>query len=384
MIAEHRHLVTQGAKLVELRLDYIIGQVNLKRLLAERPCPVVIAIRREADGGKWRGTEDERQMLLRAAIVDGVDYVDLEEDAAAAIRRYGKTKRIVSHHDFRQTPEDLTSIYDRLAALDADVIKIATMANSPQDNLRMLRMVEAAKIPMVGICMGDLGTPSRILCGRSGSPFSYASFHQERLMGPGQLSFDEMTNVYRYDSINKETTIYGLIADPIGHSLSSLVHNAALQTAGLNAVYVPFRVPAEHLDPFLVTARELGIHGLSVTIPHKEAVLRRTTKFDPAVKGIGAANTLVFEGDDVIGYNTDYRAAMDSLERAVHSQKSLVGGLQGKKVLLLGAGGVARALAFGLKRAGRKCSSPAAPIAVPSCSPRPWNATASIGTTATA
>ena len=135
MIAEHRHLVTQGAKLVELRLDYINGQVNLKRLLGERPCPVVIAIRREADGGKWRGTEDERQMLLRAAIVDGVDYVDLEEDAAAAIRRYGKTKRIISHHDFRQTPDDLTAIYNRLAALDADVIKIATMANSPHDNL---------------------------------------------------------------------------------------------------------------------------------------------------------------------------------------------------------------------------------------------------------
>ncbi len=352
MIAEHRHLVTQGAKLVELRLDYINGQVNLKRLLAERPCPVVIAIRREADGGKWRGTEDERQMLLRAAIVDGVDYVDLEEDAAVAIRRYGKTKRIISHHDFRQTPDDLTGLYNRLAALDADVIKIATMANSPQDNLRMLRMVEAAKIPTVGMCMGDLGTPSRILCGRFGSPFSYASFHQERLLAPGQLSFEEMTNVYRYDSIDRETTIYGLIADPIGHSLSALVHNAALQKAGLNAVYVPFRVPAEHLDPFLVTARELGIRGLSVTIPHKEAVLRRTTKFDPAVKGIGAANTLVFEGDDVIGYNTDYRAAMDSLERAVHSQKSLAGGLQGKKVLLLGAGGAARALAFGLKRAG--------------------------------
>ena len=157
-----------------------------------------------------------------------------------------------------------------------------------------------------------------------------------------------------YDAINRETTIYGLIADPVGHSLSPLVHNAALQKAGLNAVYVPFRVPAEHLDHFLVDARELGIRGLSVTIPHKEAVLRRVTKFDPAVKGIGAANTVVFEGEDLIGYNTDYRAAMDSLERAVQSQKSLVGGLQGKKVLLLGAGGAARALAFGLKRVGRE------------------------------
>ena len=209
MIAEHRHLVTQGAKLVELRLDYINGQVNLKRLLGERPCPVVIAIRREADGGKWRGTEDERQMMLRAAIVDGVDYVDLEEDAAAAIRRYGKTKRIISHHDFRQTPEDLTAIYNRLAALDADVIKIATMANSPHDNLRMLRMVEEAKIPTVGVCMGDLGTPSRILCGRSGSPFTYASFHQERLHGAGAVELrrnDECLSITMRSTAKRQFT----------------------------------------------------------------------------------------------------------------------------------------------------------------------------------
>jgi 3-dehydroquinate dehydratase/shikimate dehydrogenase len=349
MIAEYRHLVSQGAKLVELRLDYINGQVNLKRLFAEKFCPVVIAIRRESDGGKWRGTENERQMLLRAAIVDGVDYVDLEEDAAAAIPRYGKTIRIVSHHDFRQTPDDLAGIHARLAALDADIVKIATMANSQHDNLRMMQLVQEAKIPTVGFCMGDLGTPSRILCGRYGSPFSYASFHHERLLAPGQLSFEEMTNVYRYDSINQETTIYGLIADPIGHSLSPLVHNAALQKAGMNAVYVPFRVPAEQLDQFLIDAREWNIRGLSVTIPHKEAVLRRSTKFDPAVKGIGALNTVVFEGEDLIGYNTDYRAAMDSLERAVGSSS---GGIKDKKVLLLGAGGAARALGYGLKRLG--------------------------------
>src|SRR5215510_1714717 len=93
MIAEHRHLVSQGANLVELRLDYIIGKINLKRLMAERPCPIIMTIRRDVDGGKWRGTEQERHMLLRAAIVDGVDYIDLEEDTAKAIGRYGKTKR---------------------------------------------------------------------------------------------------------------------------------------------------------------------------------------------------------------------------------------------------------------------------------------------------
>ena len=196
------------------------------------------------------------------------------------------------------------------------------MANSPEDNFRMMRLVASAKIPTVGMCMGDLGTPSRILCGRFGAPFTYASFHHERLLAPGQLSFDEMTRIYHYDSINRETAVYGVIADPIGHTFSPLVHNAALREAGINAVYVPIRVPAEHLDQFLTDSREWGIRGLSVTIPHKESVLKRLTKFDPAVKGIGAANTLVFEGDDVIGYNTDYRSAIDSL-RAGHAAAAL-------------------------------------------------------------
>src|SRR5689334_6366351 len=107
VIAEHRHLVQQGAKLVELRLDYVNGEINLKRLLADRPSPVVITCRREHDGGRWAGSEEARLMLLRSAIAEGVEYVDLEGDIAASIPRFGKTKRIVSMHDFRKTPDDL-------------------------------------------------------------------------------------------------------------------------------------------------------------------------------------------------------------------------------------------------------------------------------------
>src|SRR6202008_3309403 len=103
--------------------------------------------------------------------------------------------------------------------------KLATLANSTRDNLRMMQLVQSAKVPTVGMCMGDLGTPSRILCGRFGAPFTYASFHHERLLAPGQLSFDQMVNVYHYDSIGPETALFGVIADPIGHSLSPLVHN---------------------------------------------------------------------------------------------------------------------------------------------------------------
>lgn len=354
VMAEHRHLFEQGAKLVELRVDYLRGDVNLKRLLADRPCPVIVTCRRETDGGKWQGDESERLMLLRTAIAEGVEYVDIEDDVAASIPRYGKTKRIISLHDFRKTPDNLESIHQRLSGLDADVIKICTMANQPHDNLRMMQLVKNAKIPTVGLCMGDIGIPSRILTGRFGAPFTFATFSNERALAPGQLSFEEMTRVYRYDKINAETEVFGVIADPIGHSLSPLIHNAAFEELGMNRVYIPIRVPRESLPAFIDDAGEFGIKGLSVTIPHKEAVLEKLTKADGAVQGIGACNTIVFEGGERLGFNTDYRAAMDSMEDALGGVSGEQSPLSGKTALVLGAGGVGKAIAYGLTRRGAR------------------------------
>ncbi len=348
MIAEHRHLVERGARLVELRLDYVqSGRVNLKRLLQDRPCPVIATCRRQRDGGKYTGSEEERMLLLRTAIAEGVDYVDLEEDVASAISRYGKTRRVISMHNFRKTPEDLEEIHGRLCSLDADIVKIATLANRPRDNLRMLQLMQQSPVPTVGICMGDIGVPSRILAARFGAPFTYATFHHERALAPGQLSFQQMIDVYHYDEIDAQTAVYGVIGDPIGHTFSPLVHNAAFRHLGLNCVYVPFRIPRGELQTFLEDARDLGVKGLSVTIPHKEAVVRGLGKVDGAVRSVGAANTLVFEERQIVGYNTDYRAAMDSLEEALGDAHSA---LNRKTALVLGAGGVARAIAHGLKR----------------------------------
>jgi 3-dehydroquinate dehydratase/shikimate dehydrogenase len=352
VVAEHRNLVEQGAQLVELRLDYLRSRVDLSQLLNDRPCPVVVTVRRRDDGGLYRGTEDQRRALLRSAIVGGAEFVDLEEDAAAAIPRYGRTKRIVSYHDFRKTPDDLEAIHARLAALDADVVKLATMANTPHDNVRMLSLVKRAEIPTVGLCMGDLGTASRVLTGRFGAPFTYATFHHERQLAPGQLSYQEMKDVYDYDRIRGDSEVYGVIGDPIGHSLSPLIHNTAFRTQNLNKIYVPFRIPKEGLEEFLRDARDLGLHGLSVTIPHKEAILKYLTRVDSAVNGIGAANTIVFEGPANIGYNTDYRAAMDSLESALKAVGKSAEDIKSAHALILGAGGAAKAIAYGLVKRG--------------------------------
>jgi 3-dehydroquinate dehydratase/shikimate dehydrogenase len=311
-IAEHKHLAEQGAKLVELRLDCIQTRINLQRLLAERPCPFIVTIRRVRDGGHWKGSEADRITLLRQAIAAGVDYVDLEEDIAASVPRFGKTKRIVSLHNFLETPHDLEMIHAKLAGMNADVVKIATMAHTPGDNMRMLRLVKNAKVPTVGLCMGDMGVPTRILGAKFGAPFSFATFHADRALAPGQLTYEQMKETYRYENIDAQTEVYGVVADPVSHSLSPLIHNAGFKALKLNKVYLPFRVPREHLAQFLKDGPELGIQGLSVTIPHKEEVLKLVSKADDASKHIKAANTVVFRPDGPVAYNTDYRAKSSS------------------------------------------------------------------------
>lgn len=353
MIAEHRALASDGAELVELRLDWLKRTPELNRLLDERPTPVVVTCRRAAETGKWRGDEDQRRMLLRQAIVLGADYVDLEVDVAGSIPRYGKTQRIISYHNFKETPEDLDDIYADMLKLDGDIFKLATMANTPEDNVRMLRLVSEAERPTIGFCMGELGIPSRILCGKYGSPWTYATFSSERVMAPGQLSFEEMRDVYHYDQIDADTRVFGVLGDPVGHSYSPLVHNAAFRHEGLNCVYLPFRVPRDVLLSTLKEFEALGVEGYSVTIPHKEHVLEYARYVDDSVKECGAANTLYRNPQGKWwATNTDYAAALRVLRDALALKHPDDAQLAGKKVLLLGAGGVARAIGLGVVRAG--------------------------------
>src|SRR5262249_19775363 len=189
---ELQEAAKRGARLIEIRLDFLAKSPDFKRLLANKPCQLVATVRRPAEGGRWAGTEEARRMLLRQAIVGGFDWVDLETDVADEIRRFKDVKRIVSYHNMQEVPEDLEKIYERMCGQDADVVKIAVMAQHPADNLRILSLLENAPRPTVAFCMGDLGTASRILAARYGAPFAYAAFNKERTIAPGLPSLEEL------------------------------------------------------------------------------------------------------------------------------------------------------------------------------------------------
>jgi 3-dehydroquinate dehydratase/shikimate dehydrogenase len=353
MLVEIQEAAKRGASLIELRLDFLARAPDFKRLLAERPCPLVATVRRQQDGGRWNGTEDERRILLRQAIVAGFDWVDIETDAAGTIPRFKNVKRIISYHNLREVPADLEQIYERMCGQDPDVVKIAVCAQQPADNLRVLNLLKKPPRPSVAFCLGDMGFPSRILAAKYTSPFAYAAFNKERTIALGIPSFDEMKHIYHYHRLNPETQIYGVIGDPVAHSLSPIIHNAALQQMGVNGAYLPFRVPRGGLKGFLDKFDQLPIQGYSVTIPHKETALALAQSRDETAAKVGAANTLIRGEKGFTAYNTDYQAARDSLTThlAAYSQE-FKADLGNRSVLLLGAGGVARAMAHMLQREG--------------------------------
>jgi 3-dehydroquinate dehydratase/shikimate dehydrogenase len=222
------------------------------------------------------------------------------------------------------------------------------MANDPKDNLRALSLSSDTEVPTLAFCMGDMGIPSRILAGKYGAPLTYAAFHSDRAVAPGQLSFDQMRNIYHYDDINPYTEVYGVIADPVAHSLSPAIHNAAFRELKMDRVYIPFRVPRENLEEFTNYARQFNVKGLSVTIPHKEAIVPLCTTTDNFVDHTGAANTVVIDGYERHGFNTDAQAVLDSIDSTL-GRGGDVDVLTGRSALVLGAGGVAKAVCYALR-----------------------------------
>ena len=337
-----------GADLAELRLD-LMAEFDLPALLAGRPLPVMVTFRRQDQGGGRALGEAQRLALLDQALALGAEYVDVELGSEAGIRRAGPGKLIVSHHDFAGFPPDLQTIARRIAAGPADIVKLAVTPREALDCLALYELPAGLGKPAILIGMGEAGAASRLLALRFGACLSYGALAPEECTAPGQLAVAEMVGAYGAKAIGPATRLFGVIGDPIAHSLSPAIHNAAYRQMGLDALYVSFRVPAgSDAGGFLRSHARLGFEGLSVTLPHKLAALAAADGADQVARKIGAANTITVRDGRLLADNTDADAAVGELAAAFGG----LGALAGKTVLVLGAGGAARAVAWGLVARG--------------------------------
>lgn len=328
------------ADLVELRLDRLPAGI-LDHVPPRDRSRVLATCRAAWEGGAWSGTDEARLHVLSRALDAGVAFIDVEWREAGRTRLLDSARHrvVLSVHDFEGVPDDLAARVAAMADERPAVVKVAVQAHRLTDVVRCRDAGRAAgAVPVVLIAMGMQGVASRILAGHLGSCWTYAG----NGVAPGQIPASVMRDVYRVGRVTPDTAVYGVAGRPIGHSLSPILHNAAFEALGLNAVYVPFE--ALDADDLFEAAEVLGVRGLSVTAPFKEVVLQRSAHADAEARGIGAANTLVRTDDGWRASNTDVEGFLAPLRR-VHP-------LRGVRVSVLGAGGAARAVVTGLVREG--------------------------------
>jgi 3-dehydroquinate dehydratase/shikimate dehydrogenase len=354
LIAKAEALVRDNP-LIELRLDYLrrpgLAYPKIKRLLEFHPYAVLIATcRRAVNGGKFRGTAAGQVDILIKAAVNGCQLVDLEYESASKLKRseLEKIRRharlMISFHDFRGTRK-LEDTLKKLTSLPGDYFKIVTTATRLSDNVTMMKFLQrwGEQYPLIGLCMGEQGIISRILGVRAGSVFTFAAATKGEETAPGQIAARTLRDTYRVDTVDAATRVYGVAGDPISHSLSPAMLNAAFRRENVNGVYLALH--AKELDDLLACVRDIPIHGLSVTMPYKEAIVEYLDNTDPIAAKVGAVNTVIRSQDGKLyGFNTDVSGIIRPIEQRMS--------IPGAKVLVVGAGGAARAAVFGLKDRG--------------------------------
>src|SRR3984885_3350108 len=340
----------------EFRLDYIskpsLAFPKIKHFLETHAGTVVIATcRRVASGGKFRGSFASPLEVLSKASARGCQLVDVELQTAqktkpAQLQKLrARSALILSFHDFRGTKK-LDETLEKMRAFPADFYKVVSTATTLSDNVEMIQFLgrESDNHSLIGLCMGEQGIISRVLGVRAGSIFTFASVSPGEETAPGQVTSQELRSVYRIEHVDVATRVYGVAGDPVAHSLSPAIMNAAFRRENVNAVYLGLH--AKTLKDLLNCVRQIPIYGLSVTMPYKEAILPYLDNTDSHTDKIGACNTVVRAQDGKLyGFNTDTSGVVRPLERRLST-------LQDAKILVLGAGGAARAAGFGLKKRG--------------------------------
>lgn len=370
MIAEMKLAKSVTADLVDLRLDHLKefnGEADLAQLLNDRPLPAIVSYRPKWEGGLYEGDESARIAILYKAMELGAEYVDVELKAAPEfVKNQPKSlsgeplpcRVIVAYHNFEKTPslKELVSIVDQIKDVGANIVKVVATANDICDCKPIFELLETVKTPTIAFSLGIRGEITRELAPKYGAFLTYGGLtaHHEGHGAWVPPSIQELLDVYLLRRVGKETKVFGVCANPVGHSKSPLLLNAAMIETDVDGVYVPFLVE-KAIATFFDTFDDFA--GFSVTLPHKSDALARAEHSDPTARAIGAVNNVVRRPDKTLfARNTDWGACTSAIEDGLREREGLPADgpspLDGRLLILAGAGGAGRSLSFGATQKG--------------------------------
>lgn len=366
--------VCQGAEAIELRLDFLenpaAAAAGLVRFVKEKGLPVIATCRHISEGGAADWPAEKRLKVLTAAMEAGADFIDWEfaqylqsgvqEMLTAALRHFQACRLILSAHDFHGPFEDLVARYEAMRTLCPEaVVKLVYTARHINDCFEALDLLYQEKEDLIVFAMGRAGMITRILAKKLGGFLTFACPEEGAAAAPGQIPIRTMKTLYRWDALNRQTELYGIIGNPVGHSLSPAVYNGCFAAQGRNALHLPLEVEGgqAEFNLFLQSVLQrpwLDFRGIGVTLPHKSSALefvhREGGYLEPLAERIGAANTVKIGHNGLLSaYNTDCAGALDALTETLGIEKRQ---LRNQEAAVIGAGGAARAVIVGLMDAG--------------------------------
>jgi 3-dehydroquinate dehydratase/shikimate dehydrogenase len=333
---------------------------------------VILTCRPTWEGGQSTLTDLERGTLLLAAVDAHANFIDIELETLrrheSSIRQVfasravpGDSRLIVSSHKFSKgRPARLNNIMIELYESPCDIAKVVWAAGTIRDNLEAFEILQHRQKPTIALCMGEAGLISRILAKKFGAFLTFAALDGSTGTAPGQISITDMKRLYRWDAIQADTKVFGVVGSPIAHSMSPAIHNSAFDHINFNGVYLPLLVNPgyESFKAFMesfVPFKGLDLSGLSITIPHKENALRYLKEIggevEPLAEQIGAVNTIDIRDGKLRGFNTDYAAIIDSITDKLGITRD---DLKNCDVAVIGAGGTGRTAVAALASFGAR------------------------------
>ena len=347
----------------ELRVDFLAPdeQLSVRRFPAMVNVPCILTIRRTADGGRFTSNEMSRTMLFGRALAfadqnpqKNFAYVDFEEDFRVpslqdASLAFG-VRIIRSCHDMEKPVKNLKAKCEAMRTTGYEIPKIAFMPKTLADVSDMFREAESMTDYEHILCaMGPLGQVSRILAYKLHSYLTYVSPEEteNNISGIGHIDPVTLNDVYRFRSLSDATSLYAVTGWPLAKTSSPALHNEGYKINNLDALLFPLRSPS--VSDVLDCASSLGVRGLAVTVPHKEAVMPELIKLDAEAQAIGACNTVVRTDEGWAGCNTDAYGFQTALLCFLGVKK-----LRRRRVAIIGAGGAAKAVAYVVKSLGAK------------------------------